>query len=153
MNRAAGARNAGLHALAAVLIAVALNSVINLLGLAGDESLREPAWAPPGWLVGAVWVVLFALMGLAHWAAMQARNRAAAWWVAGLILLCAAYPFYTAGFDLQLGMIGNVVTLAAALAVAWRVRRTSSTAARLIMPVIAWIGFACVLTGTQIALN
>ena len=29
--------------------------------------LEKPAWAPPGWLFGPVWTVLYALMGIAAW--------------------------------------------------------------------------------------
>jgi translocator protein len=30
-------------------------------------ALTQPSWAPPGWLFGPVWTVLFALMALAAW--------------------------------------------------------------------------------------
>ena len=139
---------------AAVLAAAATNGLIGVLGLNGaGEGLREPAFAPPGWFIGGMWVVLFALMGTARWAAVRDGARGGGWWVVGLLALCVAYPFYTGGFDLLPSMIGNVVTLVAAAAVALRLRRTSRTAALLIVPVVAWVAFACVLTGTQIAIN
>src|SRR6188472_221502 len=34
--------------------------------------LRKPPWAPPGWVFGPVWTVLYALMGVAAW--LVARN-------------------------------------------------------------------------------
>ena len=153
-------RNDGLGAVANVVGAVALASVVNALigafGLNGpDQTLRDPSFTPPGWVIGAVWVALFALMGLARWSAVAAgsagRSRSA--WVLALIVLCVSYPFYTSGFDLLPSMIGNVVTLAAAVFVAWKLVPVSRRAALLIVPVIAWISFACVLTATQIAIN
>ena len=151
-------RNDGLGAVlnagAAVLVAAAVNGAIGALGLnGGHEGLREPAFAPPGWFIGGTWVVLFALMGAARWAAVRDRDRRGGWWVVGLLAICVAYPFYTGGFDLLPSMAGNVVTLVVATAVALRLRRRSRTAALLIVPVIAWVAFACVLTATQIAIN
>ncbi|MGD8266336.1 MAG: tryptophan-rich sensory protein, partial [Chromatiales bacterium] len=29
--------------------------------------LEQPDWAPPGWLFGPVWTLLFALMAIAAW--------------------------------------------------------------------------------------
>ena len=143
-----------LNAAAAVLVAAAVNGLIGALGLNGpDESLREPAFAPPGWFIGGMWVALFALMGAARWAAVRDGDRRGGWWIVGLLAICVAYPFYTSGFDLVPSMTGNVVTLVAAVALALRLRRTSRTAALLIAPTAAWVAFACVLTGTQIAIN
>lgn len=36
---------------------------------AGDfySQLEKPSWAPPGWLFGPVWTVLYLLMGVAAW--------------------------------------------------------------------------------------
>jgi tryptophan-rich sensory protein len=153
-------RNDGLGAVANVVGAVALASVVNALHRrlrperAGPDAAR-PAFTPPGWVIGAVWVALFALMGLARWSAVAAgsagRSRSA--WVLALIVLCVSYPFYTSGFDLLPSMIGNLVTLVAAVFVAWKLVPVSRRAAVLIVPVIAWISFACVLTATQLAIN
>ena len=153
-------RNDGLGAVANVAGAVALAAVVNALigafGLNGpDESLRDPSFAPPGWFIGAMWVLLFALMGLARWSAVAAGSagRSRSSWVVALIVLCVAYPFYTTGFDLIPSMIGNVVTLAASLFVAFKLVPVSRRAALLIAPVVGWTAFACVLTAAQIAVN
>ena len=153
-------RNDGLGAVANVAAAVALAAVVNAMigafGLNGpSDSLQDPAFAPPGWFIGGIWVLLFALMGLARWTAVCAgpagRSRSA--WVVALILLCVSYPFYTSGFDLLPSMIGNVATLAAALFVAFKLAPVSRRAALLIAPVVGWVAFACVLTATQMAIN
>ena len=144
------------NAAAAVVAAAAVNGLIGALGLNGsDESLREPAFAPPGWVIGAVWVVLFALMGLARWSAVRAgpAGRSRSLWVVTLIVLCVAYPFYTAGFDPLPSLFGALVTFAAALFVAWKLTPVSRAAALLLAPVVGWTGFACVLTIAQMAIN
>jgi benzodiazapine receptor len=39
--------------------------------------LSKPAWAPPGWVFGPVWSVLYALMGISAW--LIAATAAAFW--------------------------------------------------------------------------
>ena len=39
-------------------------------------ALVRPAWAPPGWLFGPVWTVLYVLMGVAAWLVWRAREAA-----------------------------------------------------------------------------
>ena len=38
------------------------------------RDLARPSWAPPGWLFGPVWSVLYALMGVAAWLVWRARR-------------------------------------------------------------------------------
>ena len=105
---------------------------------------------PPGWFVGSVWTLLFALMAASRWQLVKSgRPRADfdAALVTGLIVSCALYPFYTLGLrSAAIGFAGNVATLAFALYVAAQIRRSSARAAGLTVPVVAWLAFACVLT-------
>lgn len=36
-------------------------------------SLEQPAWAPPGWIFGPVWTLLYLMMGLAAWWVWRAQ--------------------------------------------------------------------------------
>ena len=49
-------------------------------------ALERPAWAPPGWLFGPVWTVLYILMGLAAWLVWREREGRAAARKRGLAL-------------------------------------------------------------------
>ena len=40
------------------------------------EGLEKPAFAPPNWLFGPVWTVLYGLMAFAAWRVWLQRNRA-----------------------------------------------------------------------------
>jgi benzodiazapine receptor len=128
-------------ALAAVLAA---NLVVAALGLEGDGA--DPDL--PGWLIGSVWVALFACLGGAYAALERApaaagSERAA---LVGLGLLCLAYPFYTAGFELRaVSLAGTAITFVYGLALALRVQRVSGFAAALLVPLLLWLVVAAFL--------
>jgi translocator protein len=126
-------------ALAAVLLT---NLVVVALGLQGGNH-ADPD--PPGWLIGSVWVALFACMGGAYAGLARApadafRERAA---LVGLGLLCLAYPFYTGGFaNWTVSFFGTVATFLYATALTLAVRRVSRLAAGLLVPLLLWLIFA-----------
>jgi translocator protein len=131
-----------------VVVAVAVvligNLVVVALGLQGDAADPDP----PGWIIGLVWVAIFACIGGAYAALVRApaetgRERAA---LVGLGLLCLAYPFYTAGFEFRaVSLAGTALTFLYGLALALWVRRTSPIAAWLLVPLLAWLVVAALL--------
>ena len=101
----------------AVATALALNTFVFAFSprsaLASGEG--HVIWSPPAWVIGGVWVCLFAMMGATRWRLISigsADARRAAAWTTWLMLLCAAYPIYTFGLRAEaLGFFGNLVTL------------------------------------------
>ncbi len=136
-------RSASLAANVALSVGAALvvNAVIfglQFLGAAGDPL------GPPGWLVGLVWTVLFALFGAARWKLQAPANGTAArFWLVGFAILCLSYPFYTLGLsNRSVGVAGNVLTGLAAILLLRRIWPASPTAAFLVAPVVPWLVFA-----------
>jgi benzodiazapine receptor len=115
------------------------------------SALEMPAIYPPGWLFGVVWTILYALMGFAMAvisAAKGARGRgvAALAFVVQLILNLAWSPMFFAAHQITGALVLIVVLdLAVILTIAlfWKVRRSS---ALLLLPYLAWILFATLLT-------
>ena len=136
-----------------VLASLSLNGLIFALGWNDSTTLPlKPSWAPPGWLVGTLWVVLFVFMGLAH-GRLYAAKSAASTWVMALLLSCLVYPLYTVG--LQNGIVGwwgNLFTLILALVVLWQTR-ADTTNSWLILPVVLWLAFALCLTTSTLHIN
>jgi tryptophan-rich sensory protein len=123
-----------------VLVTVALNGVI--FGLGWDRPSGPEAGIPPGWVVGSLWVLLFAGMGTARWLLVRA-GRGGAEWVSLLAFLCLLYPIYTAGLsDDRVGLVGNVVTAGVAVGVAMVAWRRSRAAGGLVVAVCAWLVYA-----------
>lgn len=115
--------------------------------------LTQPAWAPPAWVFGPVWAVLFALMAIAAWLVWReggfaAQRNALVMFLAQLALnVLWSWLF----FAWQLGGIAfaEVLLLWAAILLTivlfWRVK---PLAGALLVPYLLWVSFASVLNLT-----
>lgn len=127
---------------------------------AGDfyRDLVRPNWAPPGWLFGPVWSVLYIMMGTAAWLVWRARGFAGARAALGVFVVqLAANALWTWLFFVwhQGGLaFAEIVLLWALIALTiglfWRV---SKPAALLLLPYLAWVSFATALTLATWRLN
>jgi tryptophan-rich sensory protein len=111
---------------------------------------------PPGWVVGGIWMVLFAAMGVARWLLLRRGvERGAGLAAAGVALLgflCLLYPLYTIGLSNdRAGLVGNVITLLVALAVAVLSWRLSRAAGACIVAACLWLTYAGAVTANGLA--
>lgn len=111
--------------------------------------LRKPGWAPPSWLFGPVWTVLYAMIGVAAWLVSRrggpGSRRALGLWGVQLVLNAAWTPIF---FGLRapgaaLAEISIMWVAIVATTVAFFARRTAAGA--LMLPYLAWVTFATVL--------
>ena len=111
--------------------------------------LRKPAWAPPTWLFGPAWTVLYALIGIAAWLVAKRGGPGVrvplGLWGVQLALNAAWTPIF---FGLRapgiaLAEISVMWVAIAATTVAFFVRRTAAGA--LMLPYLAWVSFATLL--------
>lgn len=111
------------------------------------QALQRPGWAPPPWLFGPVWTVLYATIAVAGWLVWRRtswRRARAAFTAYGLQLLLNAV--WTPLF-FRWGLLG---TAAADIALLWLsvlativlFARHSRLGAALLLPYLAWVGFA-----------
>ncbi|QZY29741.1 TspO/MBR family protein [Nocardioides coralli] len=122
------------------------------------ETYRElelPGFAPPSWLFGPVWTVLYVAIAVAAWLVWRRDGwtRSLTLWVVQLVLNAAWTPLF-----FGLGLIGwalvDIVVLLVAVAVTTALfRRTSTAAALLLVPYLAWVGFATLLNAAIWQLN
>jgi tryptophan-rich sensory protein len=121
--------------------------------------LVQPSWAPPPWLFGPVWTMLYALMAIAAWLVWRSnetssrRRLALALFVAQLALN-ALWSWLFFAWRLGALAFAEVVLLwmlvVATLVAFWRVRPLAGT---LLMPYLGWVGFAAVLNYAVWQLN
>jgi hypothetical protein len=132
-----------------VLLPLLLNGAI--FGLGWDRKSASATGPmegiPPGWVVGAIWMVLFTGMGVARWLLIK---RGAGRLIEGPSLvasLCLLYPLYTSGLqDNHVGLIGNVATAAVAVPIAAMVWGWSRAASVCLAAACFWLFYAAAAT-------
>ena len=119
--------------------------------------LDRPAWAPPGWLFGPVWTLLYTLMAVAAWLVwlqgQQPRHghnpstRAALLLFLAQLLANALWSWVFFAWRNGALAMAEVLLLwclvAATTLVSWRVRRLAGV---LLLPYLAWVTLATALT-------
>lgn len=133
------------------LLAGAIGGVASARASAFYAQLDRPDWAPPGWLFGPVWTVLYVMMGIAVWLVWRARGWSGARTALVLFLAqLACNALWTwLFFAWRLGglALADIVVLAV-LIIATMVAfaRIRVGAAVLLVPYLLWVIFATALT-------
>ncbi|ASS49220.1 MAG: hypothetical protein A3D31_04170 [Candidatus Fluviicola riflensis] len=115
------------------------------------ERYDQSSWIPNEYLLSNVWMVLYMLMGIALWliwknhSSRKKRNSAIRLFVIQLILNFWSSLLLLSFHSPILMVINILVLLTLLILIANRFSEFSKTAALLLMPYIAWIGFASVL--------
>lgn len=115
--------------------------------------LVRPPWAPPGWLFGPVWTTLYVMMGVAAWLVWRQAGWSGAAGALSLFvaqLVCNAlwswifFAWRSGALAFAEILLLAVLIIATMLAFA----RVRTAAAVLLLPYLAWVGYATALTWT-----
>lgn len=139
-------------------VAAALGAAASAGAAGFYQQLTRPSWAPPAWLFGPVWTVLYVMMAVAAWLVWRERGFARARSALALFIaqLVANALWSWLFFAWRLGALalGEIVLLwlliAATIAAFWRVR---PLAGALLVPYLAWVTFAAALNFSLWRLN
>jgi translocator protein len=142
------------------LVVGACSSVLTQEGLRfWYQTIERPSWNPPGWVFGPVWTTLYVMMGIAVVQIVGverdgvARQIGLGLFAVQLILNFGWSWIFFVNHDL-FGAFVEIIVLwlaIAATAVAFAANRRSS--GLLLLPYLAWVSFATVLTGSIWQLN
>lgn len=134
-----------------VFTAAAIGGLASAQAGAFYTGLIRPDWAPPGWLFGPVWSVLYALMGVSAWLVWRARGFTGA--RTALLLFIAQLGVNALWtwlfFVWHQGSLAFAeilllwVMIVATIILFWRI---SKVAGALLLPYLAWVTFAAALT-------
>jgi tryptophan-rich sensory protein len=121
-------------------------------------TLTRPALAPPNWVFGPVWTLLFALLGVAAY--LVYRDATGTLRRTALGAFVAQYAFnvsWTLVFfgqnDIQGGLVVIVVLWALIAFTAYAFYRVRPAAGYLLLPYLAWVSFATYLNYAFWVLN
>ncbi|MFI9122307.1 TspO/MBR family protein [Streptomyces bikiniensis] len=121
---------------------------------AGDtyNALDRPSWAPPGWLFGPVWTVLYGTVAVAAWLVLRnphgSTRTAMTWWSVQLLLNLAWTPLFFAAGQYGLAFLDICLLLSALLTTTVLFARHRRAAALLLVPYALWVTFAAALNLT-----
>lgn len=147
--------------LALALFGLAVAAAAGIGGLAASSSratydrLEQPFFAPPGWLFGPVWTVLYVLIAVAAWLVWRrvGLDRAHVAWGVQLVLNALWTPIFFAGNQYTLALVEIVVLLGAVLVTLAMFWRRVRLAGLLLVPYAAWVAFATCLNAGIVILN
>ncbi|NJD33541.1 MAG: tryptophan-rich sensory protein [Betaproteobacteria bacterium] len=144
--------------LGASLVTGAIGAVASASAASFYGELSQPSWAPPAWLFGPVWSVLYVLMGVSAWLVWREHGFRGA---STALKLFVAQLFANALWNwiffvwhqgaLSLAEIVALwLLIASTISAFWRLHRL---AALLLVPYRAWVSFATALTAALWRLN
>jgi benzodiazapine receptor len=137
--------------LAGFAAAVTVTAAIGTLAVSGTadqyNTLEQPGWAPPSWLFGPVWTVLYAMIAISGWLVWRkvGFGKEIAVYAGQLVLNALWTPLFFGGdlFGLAFAdIVALWILIGVTIALFWRVSRT---AAWLLVPYWAWVTFASAL--------
>lgn len=121
--------------------------------------LNKPFFAPPNWIFGPVWTVLYFLMGISFYLIWKQgwkkkNNKVAAkFFLAQLALNFIWSPIF---FGLRNPLLGLIIIIALLILILLTIKKffsISKTASYVLLPYLLWVSFATLLNAAIVALN
>lgn len=118
-------------------------------------SLQKPTWAPPPWIFGPVWTVLYLTIGVAAWGVWHRHGwtGAHALWFLQLLLNAAWTPVFFGLREIGLALVVIVLLWFSILGTIAALWRQTLWAGALLLPYLAWVSFATALNFALWRLN
>lgn len=137
--------------IAATLLAALLGSVASFDAPEFYQELAKPSWAPPAWVFGPAWTILFVLMAASAWLVVKGRalssSRSALTLYGTQLALNAIWTWLFFHWHLGAAAFVEVLILLAMVVITARAfYRVKPLAGWLMAPYIAWVSFASLLT-------
>jgi benzodiazapine receptor len=115
--------------------------------------LSQPVWAPPPWLFGPVWTVLYGMMAFAAWLVWRSgglrNNRIALFFFSAQLILNALWSWLFFAWQLGAMAFAEIMLLWIFIVITvvlfWRVR---PLAGAMLIPYLLWVSFAAALNYT-----
>jgi tryptophan-rich sensory protein len=112
------------------------------------NALAKPAFMPPTWLFAPVWSALYFLMAIAAWRVYRIDGLRATivLWFVQLVANAAWTPLFFGSHRVDLALIDIALLIVLIVATTIAFFRRDRLAGALMIPYLAWVGFATALT-------
>jgi translocator protein len=122
------------------------------------DALDKPSLFPPGWMFGAVWTVLYIMLGLVlamllHARGARGRGLALGLFAVQMILNLIWSPLFFGAHQVSLALILIIVILIFAVATVFAVAKIRKNAAWMMVPYLVWLCIAAILNFEMDRLN
>ena len=126
------------------------SSLVWDVGTGWYSEIIRPSFAPPNWVFGPVWTILYILIAISAYRIMYAakneyKSPAMAFWSLQMCLNTIWTPIFFGANNLEVAfyyIIALWASIVGTIITAWKVDRTSSV---ILMPYLVWVSFASVL--------
>jgi benzodiazapine receptor len=142
-----------LFLLVVIIFVAIIGATLTYPGLEWFESLRKPHYSPPGWILGAVWAVLYLLWLLANFFAIESLfpGNHQSWLLILAILSAVLLILWTFVFFTRKYIVGGVIVLLLLFIVSFLQIREflligNTLAVALYLPFVVWIAFVLLFT-------
>ncbi|ALS97620.1 TspO/MBR family protein [Lacimicrobium alkaliphilum] len=130
----------------------AIGSIASVSAPAFYQQLNQPSWAPPAWLFGPVWTLLYTLMAIAAWlvwrSSHSAKKQALGLYALQLVFNGLwSWLFFTWSMG-ALAFIEILLLWCLILLTMGSFWRCNKTAGALFAPYLLWVSFATLLNWT-----
>src|SRR3989344_6471988 len=122
-------------------------------------TLNKPFFAPPNWIFGPVWTLLYFLMGVSFYLIWKQDFKKKKVKTAGLFFLAQLtlnFIWSPIFFGLQAPLLGLIVIVAMWVLIVMTMKKfypLSKLAYYLLVPYLLWVSFATILNAAIVALN
>lgn len=122
-------------------------------------ALEKPSWNPPSRVFGPVWTTLYLLMAIAAWLVWRApgpiadRRRALTLMGVQLVLNALWSPLFFGAHAIGLALVDIVALFVFVVLTTVAFARVRKLAAVMMLPYIAWVGFAAALNAALYMMN
>jgi translocator protein len=119
------------------------------------SELTKPSWAPPAWLFGPVWTVLYIMIAVAGWMLWRQGgwSPALSAWTVQLVLNAAWTPAFFGLRNFTAGLVVIALLLAAIIVTIVLAWREIPVAGVLLLPYLLWVSFAAALNAALWSAN
>ena len=122
------------------------------------KTLREPRFKPPDWAFPVAWTAIESSMAFASYRLLRAspsaaRRNAIALWAWNVVMIGGWSRLFFKRHNLAASTAAAAGLVVSSVAFVQEAKKVDTAAARAGIPLVAWVAFATVLTGTIWHLN